>query len=235
MALHIRDLQSGYGKQQILFGVDIEARLGEVTLLIGPNGAGKSTVLKSVFGFAEIYKGQMTFANIDLTRVKKHNLIQRGIVYIPQGRSIFPNLSVRENLEMGGFFLARRLLKKRVRSVFEDFPILALKTKQPARLLSGGQQQILAMGRALIYAPRLLLLDEPSLGLSPVMMESVFEKIVELKEKRGIGTLLVEQNAKAASAIADKIYLLENGQVVLSGGKEVLEDERIKHVYLGGV
>lgn len=233
--LQISNLHAGYGQLQILFGVDLSAQLNEITLLIGPNGAGKSTVLKAIFNLLDIYDGSITFDNANITKEKTHHLIHHGLVFIPQGRSIFPNLSVRENLEMGGFLLGRGLLQERLHQVMIDFPVLALKAKSPARLLSGGQQQLLAIGRALMYAPRLLLLDEPSLGLSPIMTQGVFEKIVELKKERGIGTLLVEQNAKAASAIADKIYLLENGQVVLSGGREILAHEKIKHVYLGGV
>lgn len=232
--LQIKNLHAGYEQLQILFGVNLEAAFNEITLLIGPNGAGKSTVLKSIFNLVDIYDGEIRVDRRDITRVPTHECIQHGLVYVPQGRLIFPNLSVRENIELGGFLLHRQLLRERIEYVYHEFPILAFKEKSPARLLSGGQQQLLAMGRALMSSPRLLLLDEPSLGLSPVMMQGIFEKLVELK-KKGIGTLLVEQNAKAASAIADKIYLLESGQVVLSGGREILADEKIKHVYLGGI
>lgn len=232
--LQITNLHAGYDQLQILFGVNLEAQLNEITLLIGPNGAGKSTVLKSIFNLVDIYDGQIRMNHREITKAPTYECVQHGLVYVPQGRPIFPNLSVRENLELGGFLLARQLIRERLEFVYNEFPILALKAKQPARLLSGGQQQLVALGRALMLSPRLLLLDEPSLGLSPAMMQGIFEKLVALK-KKGIGILLVEQNAKAASAIADKIYLLENGQIVLSGGREILEHEKIRHVYLGGV
>lgn len=232
--LTISNLHAGYEQLQILFGVNLEAQLNEITLLIGPNGAGKSTVLKSIFNLVDMYDGRVAVNRREITKAPTHECIQHGLVYVPQGRPIFPSLSVRENIELGGFLLGRHLLHERVEYVFHEFPVLALKAKSPAQLLSGGQQQLVALARALMLSPKLLLLDEPSLGLSPVMTQGIFEKIVELK-KKGIGTLLVEQNAKAASAIADKIYLLENGHVVLSGGREVLADERIKKVYLGGM
>lgn len=233
--LTLRNIQSGYEKLQILFGVDLDAHVNEITLLIGPNGAGKSTVLKTIFKLADMYHGSVTIDGVDLGHAKTDEVMRYGLVYIPQGRPIFPNLTVRENIELGGLYLGRHLMRDRLQDVFQEFPMLALKAKQSARLLSGGQQQLLALGRALMMSPRLLLLDEPSMGLSPIMMLGVFEKLVQLKKERGIGTLLVEQNAKAASAIADKVYLLENGQVVLHGNRGVLEDERVKRVYLGGV
>ncbi len=232
--LTITNLHAGYEQLQILFGVNCDVQLNEITLLIGPNGAGKSTVLKSIFNLVDIYDGRIDVDRREITKAPTHECIQHGLVYVPQGRPIFPSLSVRENVELGGLLLGRHLLHERVEYVFHEFPVLALKAKQPARLLSGGQQQMVALARALMPSPKLLLLDEPSLGLSPVMMQGIFEKLVELR-KKGIGTLLVEQNAKAASAIADKIYLLENGQVVLSGGREILQNEKIKHVYLGGI
>ncbi|MDO8581451.1 MAG: ABC transporter ATP-binding protein [bacterium] len=232
--LQITNLHAGYEQLQILFGVNCEAKFNEITLLIGPNGAGKSTVLKSIFNLVDIYDGQIRVDRREITKIPTYECIQHGLAYVPQGRPIFPNLNVRENIELGGLLLGRSLLHERVEYVFHEFPVLALKAKKPARSLSGGQQQMVVLARALMPSPKLLLLDEPSLGLSPVMMQGIFEKLVELK-KQGIGTLLVEQNAKAASAIADKIYLLENGQVVLSGGREILAHEKIKRVHLGGV
>jgi branched-chain amino acid transport system ATP-binding protein len=215
--LHIQDLHAGYGKMGVVFGADITAARGKITLIIGPNGAGKSTVVKSVFGLTDISHGAIVWENTNITNAPTHTLIRRGLVYIPQGRSLFPNLSVRENLALGAVAKPYTEVRARLKDMFREFPILALKQKQPARLLSGGQQQILALARALMVRPLFLLLDEPSLGLSPVMMQTVFKTLARLRDEQGIGMLFVEQNARAASQIADSIVLLEQGRVVLSG------------------
>lgn len=212
--LQISNLHAGYDQTQILFGANIEAKRSEITLLAGLNGAGKSTLLKSIFGLANIYDGSIRADYHDITKMPTHERVRYGLAYVPQDRRIFPNLSVRENIEVGGFFLSRRLLRERVEFVFHEFPLLALKAKQTARDLPKVQQLYVALGRALMLSPRLILLDEPSLGISPMMLNGIFEKLVDLK-KKGIGTLLAEQDAKAAIAIADKIYLLKNGQIAL--------------------
>lgn len=233
MLLQIKNLHSGYGKFNVLQGFDCEVNNGEIVVLIGPNGAGKSTVLKSIFGITEIHKGDIIFKDENLRKVAKHDLIRLGINYVPQGRIVFPNITTKENLLMGGLILDNDLLKERLERILEEFSTLKNKLNILAGSLSGGEQQILALARGLISDPELLLLDEPSLGLAPKIQSDIFKKIVEIKN-RGISVLLVEQNAKKACEIADRIYLLENGEEVLSGGKEILDNPLIKRVYLGG-
>lgn len=233
MLLKIENLHSGYGKFNVLQGFDCEVDVGEIVVLIGPNGAGKSTVLKSIFGIAEIHSGKITFKDENLLKISRHDLIRLGINYVLQGRIIFPNLTVRENILMGGLILDDGLLKERFEKILEDFSHLKKRLNVLADALSGGEQQMLVLARGLISDPELLLLDEPSLGLAPKIQKEIFEKIIEIKN-RGISILLVEQNAKKACEIADRIYLLENGEEVLSGGKEILSNPLIKKVYLGG-
>ncbi len=232
--LKIENLKAGYEGMEILRGVDFEVRQGEIVAIIGPNGAGKSTLLKSIFNLAEIYSGKIVFKNKNITRLPTHQLISLGISYVPQGRQVFSNLTVRENLEMGAFVMGGgELLRRNIKDVFEKFPFLKEKQKEAASNLSGGQQQMLSIGRALIQDPELMLLDEPSLGLAPKVMKEVFEKIVEIK-KEGIAVIIVEQNARQALKIAQRTYVLENGEIALEGGSEILENERIKSIYLGG-
>jgi branched-chain amino acid transport system ATP-binding protein len=232
--LELKNIESGYGKMQILFGVDMEINPNNIVVLIGPNGAGKSTVLKSIFNLNEIYNGKIIFKNKDITKIPTHELIELGISYVPQGRQVFRTLTVKENLEMGAFLINEKdLVEKKIEEVLQHFPDLRKKIDEDASSLSGGQQQMLAMGRALMQDPQLLLLDEPSLGLSPKIMKEVFQKIVDIK-KEGTTILMVEQNAKQAVSIADKIYVLEDGKVALHGDKKILQDEKIKHIYLGG-
>jgi len=232
--LTITNLKSGYNGMEILHGIDLEVKPGEIVVLIGPNGAGKSTVLKSIFNLCEIYAGKIIFKNKDITKLPTYQLIYEGISYVPQGRQIFKNLTVKENLEMGAFIMKDgELIKRNMNDVFEKFPFLKEKQNDYAFTLSGGEQQMLAIGRALIQDPELLLLDEPSLGLSPKMQKEIFEKIKEIN-KEGVSIVMVEQNAKKAVEIADKTYVLEDGKIALKGGKEILEDKRIKEIYFGG-
>ena len=232
--LTITNLKSGYNGIEILHGIDLEVKPGEIVVLIGPNGAGKSTVLKSIFNLCEIYAGKIIFKNKDITKLPTYQLIYEGISYVPQGRQIFKNLTVKENLEMGAFIMKDgELIKRNMNDVFEKFPFLKEKQNDYAFTLSGGEQQMLAIGRALIQDPELLLLDEPSLGLSPKMQKEIFEKIKEIN-KEGVSIVMVEQNAKKAVEIADKTYVLEDGKIALKGGKEILEDKRIKEIYFGG-
>ena len=206
----------------------------EIVVLIGPNGAGKSTVLKSVFNLANIYKGKIIYKNKDITRIPTHELIELGISFVPQGRQVFNTLTVKENLEMGAFLINEKdLVEKKINEVVEHFPDLKKKMNEFASNLSGGQQQMLAIARALMQDPQLLLLDEPSLGLSPKVMKDIFQKIVDIN-REGAAILIVEQNAKQAVKIADRIYVLEDGKIAMHGDKKILKHEKIKHIYLGG-
>lgn len=232
--LQIKNLQSGYNGMEILHGIDLEVKPGEIVAIIGPNGSGKSTTLKSIFNLCNIYSGKIEWKNKNITKLKTHEKIFEGISYVPQGRQVFRYLSVHENLEMGAFIMKdKELVKTNIKDVYEKFPFLKEKKDQYADTLSGGQQQMLAIGRALIQNPQLLLLDEPSLGLSPKAMKEIFEKIKEIN-KEGVSIIIVEQNAKSAIEIADKTYILEDGKIALSGGKEILKDPKIKNIYFGG-
>ena len=233
--LSIKNLESGYGEMQVLFGVNINVKPEEIAVLIGPNGAGKSTVLKSIFNLVDVYSGKIEYKNKNITKIPTHELIKLGISYVPQGRQVFSTLTVKENLEMGAFLTKEKnLVEKRLDEVVDvHFPALRKKLKDYAFSLSGGQQQMLAIGRALMQDPQLLLLDEPSLGLAPKIMKELFRKIQEIN-KEGVTIMIVEQNAKQATAIADKIFVLEEGKVALSGDKSLLKTKKIQHIYLGG-
>ncbi|MEX2410190.1 MAG: ABC transporter ATP-binding protein [Candidatus Paceibacterota bacterium] len=232
--IKIENLFAGYGDLQILKNVDMSVNSSDIVAIIGPNGAGKSTVLRSIFNLCNVYKGKIIFKNKNITNLSTHNLISEGISYVPQGRQVFPNLSVKENLEMGAFTMNNKeVIERNIKDVYEKFPILKERGSQLAGNLSGGEQQMLAIGRALIQDPELILLDEPSLGLSPKAMKEVFDSIKEIN-KEGISIIIVEQNAKQAVQIADKTYILENGEIALEGGRDILKDEKIKNIYFGG-
>ena len=228
--LKITNLKAGYDKMEILKGVDFAVSENEIVAIVGPNGAGKSTLLKSVFNQCEIYEGKIELQNEDITGLPTYELIQKGVSYSPQGRQIFNNLTVYENLEMGGFiFKDKNRTDKKIIAVLEELSFLKEKLSDLASSLSGGQQQMLSIGRALIQEPKLLLLDEPSLGLSPKMMKEVFQKIIKIKQKN-ISIIIVEQNAKQAIEIADKIYILKNGSVDFVGSKnELLKSDKLKY------
>lgn len=215
---------------EVLKRVDFTVGKNEIVAIIGPNGAGKSTLLKSIFNQCEIYSGKIKFQNENITKLATHELISKGISYSPQGRQIFNNLTVKENLEMGGFiFKDKKKISKKIKFVLKEFPFLKEKLNDFAFSLSGGQQQMLSIGRSLIQDPKLLLLDEPSLGLSPKMMKEIFQKIIEIKQKR-VSIIIVEQNAKQAIKIADKIYILKNGMVDFFGSKkELLKSNKLKY------
>ena len=233
--IEIKNLKAGYDEHQVLFGVDMKVKPNEIVVLIGPNGAGKSTIIKSVFNLTKVYRGKIIFKGKDITKLPTHDRIQMGIGYVPQGRQVFPSLTVRENLEMGAFLTTDKdLVEKRIKEITDNhFPELKKKMSQKSDSLSGGQQQMLAIGRALMMDPQLLMLDEPSLGLSPKLMKELFRKIMELRDE-GTAILMVEQNAKQAVKIADRIYVLEDGKIAMSGGKSILKKPKIKHIYLGG-
>jgi len=231
--LEISDLHSGYEELEVLKGVSLEVD-SEIVALIGPNGAGKSTVIKSIFNIADVFKGKVNFQGKNITKLKTHELISLGINYVPQGKINFSELTVEENLKIGAELIKdTEVIEKNLEGVYEKFPVLKEKRNDLAFTLSGGQQQMLALSRALMGNVSLLLLDEPSLGLSPKLQKELFQEIKELK-KDGISVLIVEQNAKKAIEISDRVYLLEDGKIVLKGGKDILKNKKIKNVYLGG-
>ena len=231
--LGISDLDAGYGDLQILEDVDMTVDEGEYVAIVGPNGAGKSTVMRTVFGIATYMDGTVTFAGEDISALAPERVIHKGLGYVPQDDNVFPSLSVRENLEMGAYILDE-VPESALREVFDRFPILEERDDQRAGTLSGGQQQMLAMGRALMLDPDLLLLDEPSAGLAPDLVDEMFEKIDEINES-GTAILMVEQNAKEALRRCDRGYVLVQGQNRYEGpGKELLDDEQIRQDFLGG-
>jgi branched-chain amino acid transport system ATP-binding protein len=233
--LKIQNLKAGYEGMEILHGIDFEIKTGEIVAIIGPNGSGKSTLLKSIFNLCEIYSGKIIFKDKDITKLPTHSLIEEGISFVPQGRQIFSTLTVKENLEIGVFTMEEKeLFKRNLADVYKKFPVLKERENDLALNLSGGEQQMLAIARALIQDPELLLLDEPSLGLAPKIRKEIFQKIAGIN-KEGISIIIVEQNAKQAVEIAHRTYVLENGKIVLEGEKEILKDERIKRVYFGGI
>lgn len=232
--IELNNLKAGYGKLEILHDINLKIKPGDIVSIIGPNGAGKSTLLKSIFNLCDIYSGKILFKDKNITKLPTHELIYEGISYVPQGRQVFSDLSVKENLEMGAFIMKdKEVVERNLDAVFKKFPFLKEKENKYAFTLSGGQQQMLAIARALMQDPELLLLDEPSLGLSPKMMKEVFEKVKEIN-KEGITVIIVEQNAKQSVKISDSVFILEDGKVALKGGKEILKDKKIKGIYFGG-
>jgi len=233
--LAVRDLDAGYGKVPILHGVSLDVWPGEIVSLIGPNGAGKSTVLKAVMGIVTPAAGGIRFGGEEIAGARTDRVVRRGVGYVPQGRIVFGQMTVVENLEMGAYTVADRARARRAMDrVFALFPRLAERRRQAAGTMSGGEQQMLAMGRALMAEPRIVLMDEPSLGLAPLFVELVFAKLGELKAA-GVTLLLVEQNAVKALAISDRGYVLELGRNRFTGpGPALLADERVRRLYLGG-
>ncbi|MFD1634113.1 ABC transporter ATP-binding protein [Haloplanus ruber] len=231
--LIVESLDAGYGDLQILDGVDLAVGDEEYTTIVGPNGAGKSTVMKSVFGLTTHMGGSVRFDGGDITGLDPEEIIYEGIGYVPQSDNVFASLSVRENLEMGGYILDS-VPEERFDAVFERFPILAERSAQTAGTLSGGQRQMLAMGRALMLDPELLLLDEPSAGLAPDLVDEMFDRIDEINDA-GTAILMVEQNAKEALRRCDRGYVLANGTNRFEGdGRTLLDDEEVRREFLGG-
>lgn len=232
--LEVSGISVRYGAIRAIDNVSIRVDEGEIVALVGSNGAGKSTTLNAISGIVPLTGGSIRFAGETINGVAPHIIVRRGICQSPEGRRVFGNLSVTENLEMGGYTLpGRGAVKEGTEKAFELFPRLAERRSQPARTLSGGEQQMLAMARALMSSPRLLLLDEPSMGLAPLLVERVFETIVAIN-RQGTTILLVEQNAGMALEIAGRAYVLETGRVVLSGPASALaEDPQVQRAYLG--
>ena len=232
--LTLQNVRSGYGAIQALKGIDLQVEKGEIVTLIGANGAGKTTTLRTITGLVPAREGNVIFEGQRLNEVPTHKLVALGICMVPEGRAVFANLTVMENLEMGAYLQKDRAkIKASFQRVFELFPRLNERRKQAAGTLSGGEQQMLAIGRALMAAPRLLLLDEPSLGLAPLLVHTIFEAIDQIN-KEGTTILLVEQNANAALRHSHRAYVLETGHIVMNGpSAELAADQRVKEAYLG--
>ena len=232
--LDICNLVAGYGKTEVLHGVSMTVAAGEIVTLVGANGAGKSTTLRSIFGLTDIRGGAIRFKGQNITGMQPHRVVTLGLALVPQERSVFPSLTVQENLEMGGYTMDRSGLLERTERVFQRFSHLRERHRQKAGTLSGGERQMLAIGRGLMTNPDLLMLDEPSLGLAPKIVEAVFEQIRLINES-GTTVFLVEQNARRALSIAHRAYVLELGQVLHHGsGRELLDDPEVQRAYLGG-
>jgi branched-chain amino acid transport system ATP-binding protein len=234
--LEVNEIYSGYGKIEILHGISLRAKRNEIVSIIGPNGAGKTTILKTIFGVLTAKKGTIKFKGKDVTNYPPDKIVKMGMALVPQGRAVFPSLTVLENLEMGVFTRDdKQKIKEDLETVFEKFPILKERKHQLGGSMSGGEQQMLAIGRGLMLNPDLLMLDEPSLGLAPKIVETIMNKIVEINES-GTTVVMVEQNAKVALEIADRCYVIETGMTKLEGkGSDLLNDETVRKIYLGGV
>ena len=233
--LRAEAMTAGYGKMAILHGVSLIIAPGELVAVIGPNGAGKSTAFKVIVGFLKPTEGRVLFDGDDITGLRPDQVLRRGLAYVPQGRIVFPQMTVLENLEMGGYIERNAArIRAALERVYSLFPILAERRYQKAGTMSGGEQQMVAIGRALMTIPKLVLLDEPSLGLSPKYVALIFEKLVEMK-RSGYTLMLVEQNAAKALSVADRGYVLELGRNRIEGsGQSLLEDPEVKRLYLGG-
>ena len=232
--LRLKSVHTYYGEVPVLKGISLHVRPGELVALIGANGAGKTTTLRTISGLLKPKKGTTEFLGADIGGMAPNKIVRRGISHVPEGRQVFAKMTVRTNLEMGGYLLkdAKRL-KARIQELASLFPILDERKDQLAGTLSGGEQQMLAIGRALMGQPRLLLLDEPSLGLAPIMAHTVFKSIARLRDE-GMTILLVEQNARAALNISDRAYVMETGKIIMQGSsQELLNHNQIKRAYLG--
>ena len=232
--LKVDNINVYYGAIHAIKGISFEVNEGEIVTLIGANGAGKSTTLQTISGLLRSRTGSIEFNGENISHVPAHKLVYKGLAQVPEGRRIFLQMSVEENLEMGAFTQKNAGIDADIESVYEQFPRLRERKKQIAGTLSGGEQQMLAMGRALMSHPKLLMLDEPSMGLAPILVEQIFDIIRQL-HKNGTTILLVEQNAQMALSVADRAYVLETGKITLSGtGKELAQSEQVQKAYLGG-
>ncbi|MBM4106250.1 MAG: ABC transporter ATP-binding protein [Phycisphaerae bacterium] len=232
--LELRQIRAGYGPVDVLFGISLEVRRGEIVCLIGANGAGKSSTLMCISRINPIRGGSIWFDGADVTAERADRLVPRGLAQVPEGRRIFPRLTVLENLEMGAYCRSDADgIARDLEGVFRMFPVLRERTAQLGGTLSGGEQQMLAIGRALMGSPRLLMMDEPSMGIAPILVSRIFEAIAELRD-RGMTILLVEQNARAALRLSDRGYVLETGRIILSDtGASLLASPKVREAYLG--
>lgn len=233
--LRIDDIKVNYGGIQALKGVSLDVREGEIITLVGANGAGKSTLMNAIMGMVPVASGSIMLNETNITNVDTKKLVKNGLVLVPEGRQIFPELTVKDNLYMGACLRKEKEAQKELGEVLNMFPILEERYSQIAGTLSGGEQQMLAIGRAMMSKPQILLLDEPSLGLAPLIIKEIFEMICRIRSM-GVTVLLVEQNAKMSLRISDRAYVLENGRIVASGSADdILKSEEIQKAYLGGI
>ncbi|MCL4395965.1 MAG: ABC transporter ATP-binding protein [Chloroflexi bacterium] len=233
--LQVENLEAGYGDMLVLKGISLDVAEGEFVSVIGANGAGKTTLLKSISGTVKPRAGRVSFMGRRIDGLEPHQIVAAGIVQVPEGRLLFPDMTVRENLEMGGYLVSNRAeLARRQGSVFDLFPILSEREKQDAGTLSGGEQQMLAIGRALMASPKLIMFDEPSLGLAPKLVQSICDMVVRINKDLGISVLLVEQNVQLSCEISDRAFVVENGEIVLRApGPEMLQNDHVRRAYLG--
>jgi len=232
--LKIENLYVSYGPIEAIHGVSFEIKDGEIVSILGSNGAGKTTILKTISGILKPKSGIIAFDGKVIGGLDPSEIVKLGIIHVPEGRHIFPDLTVKENLILGGYFLNQKEIRANLDYVFQIFPILKDRINEKAGSLSGGEQQMLAIGRGLMAKPKILLLDEPSLGLAPIVITTIFNILYDLSKKEGLSVLLVEQNAKKALNISDRAYVLMNGVIILSGLSSELKDrEEVKKLYLG--
>jgi len=232
--LSIENIEAGYGKVKVLHDISIKVKPGDIVTMVGANGVGKSTTLKSILNLVQLQKGSITFKNENISQLPPYEIVARGIGYSPEGREVFGNLSVYENLRIGAYTIARNKFDERLETVYNLFPRLAERSKQESSSLSGGEQQMLAIGRALMQDPALLLLDEPSLGLAPIIAENIFEKLEEINASTGTTILLVEQNVNLALQLSNYAYVMEKGKIALEGNADkLMNDDYVKNTYLG--
>ncbi|AFK57360.1 ABC transporter ATP-binding protein [Tistrella mobilis] len=231
--LEVEGVRGGYGEVDILNGVNMRVEDGEIVVIIGPNGAGKSTAMKAVFGLVKIRQGHVRFQGHDITNLRPDRIVHHGMCYVPQENNVFPTLTVQENLEMGAF-IRRDDYRPTMERIYDLFPVMREKRKQPAGSLSGGQRQMVAMGRALMLEPKLLLLDEPTAGLAPAIIDQMFQNIIKINEL-GVGILMVEQNAKQALAMSHRGYVLVQGRDRFTDtGAALLDNREVAEMFLGG-
>jgi len=224
--LTIKDLETGYGKKQVIYGLSLEAQAGQIVAIIGPNGSGKSTILKTVHGLLPVWRGDIYFDGVRNNGASPAKNVVNGITFAPQGNRVFDELSVKENLEVGGFHLKKKQCKDRIEEVLVLFPVLRQRFRDSAGKLSGGEQQMLALARSLIPKPKLLMLDEPSLGLSPKLVGTVFDKIVEVNQQAGVTLLIVEQKVREVLEICHHVYSIRLGKTAFSGPPHELKNNR---------
>lgn len=233
--LEIKNLHVHYGTIKAVQGIDFEVRKGEIITLIGANGAGKSTTMKSIMGLERIASGSVRFDGKEIANISSHNIVKSGLCLVPEGRQVFPRMSVQENLEMGAYTSERGVMQKEMKKAYTLFPRLEERKHQSAGTLSGGEQQMLAVARALMARPRLLMLDEPSLGLAPLIVQGIFDLLKQIREL-GITILLVEQNARMALKAADRGYVLETGKMMMTDtGANLLQNDKVLEYFLGGI